>query len=255
MPWCPSGSATASSPRTEATAQVVKKLLLVIAILVLVGAGIAFYLWRQATALPDWYTQADGETDGLELEESDTQGEVRWVSVPPDDGALEEPLPPPSGPAAADAPSSKPTGVRSAHKRGRSDKHVLRGFHRRGNGKSKGAVRASRAVLDGNELEAGVVLDLSKVPRDKLVERDERLYERAVANFPGITKRDVYVGIEDEPVTQDGVLQLGPDPKVRIGNLRYSLDEAAKRLGMSPADLRAEFNRELKRLGFTDPGQ
>ena len=114
-------------------------------------------------------------------------------------------------------------------------------------------MRASRAVLDGDELEAGVVLDLSKVPRDKLVERDKKLYERAVKNFPGITKRDVYVGIEDEPVAKDGVLQLGPDPKVRIGNLRYSLDDAAQRLGMSPTDLRRELDRELERLGFTDP--
>jgi hypothetical protein len=114
-------------------------------------------------------------------------------------------------------------------------------------------VKASKAVLKDGKLEAGVVLDLSKVSTDKLTDRDRGLYDKAVANFPGITRRDVYVGVEDQPVTEDGVLQLGASPQIRVGNLRYPLDKAAAKLGMSPAQLRAELDRELQRLGVKDP--
>ena len=51
------------------------------------------------------------------------------------------------------------------------------------------------------------------------------------------------------------MLQLGPDPKIRIGKLRYSLPSAAGRLGMSPAKLRNELNRELHRMRLTDPSR
>jgi hypothetical protein len=63
----------------------------------------------------------------------------------------------------------------------------------------------------------------------------------------------VYVGIEDTPVVRDGVLQLGDAPKLRVGRLRYDLDSAAEKLGMSAADLRREFDRELRRMRVTPP--
>jgi hypothetical protein len=112
---------------------------------------------------------------------------------------------------------------------------------------------AGEASCEDGRFQAGVVVDLSRIPKDKLVARDRELYDRAVDQFPGITKRDVYIGIEDRPVSADGVLQLGPAPEVRVGNLRYPLDTAARKIGMSPAELRRELDLELHRLGFVDP--
>jgi hypothetical protein len=61
------------------------------------------------------------------------------------------------------------------------------------------------------------------------------------------------VGVDDEPMSVGGYLALSPEAEVRVGKLTYSLDSAAKRLGMTPIELRMEVNRELRRLGFVDP--
>ena len=97
------------------------------------------------------------------------------------------------------------------------------------------------------------ILDLQALPVDRLKPRDRDRYERAIVSFPGIMERDIWVGVDDEPLRVGGYLALSPDAEVRVGKLTYSLDSAAERLGMTPIELRMEVNRALRRLGFVDP--
>ena len=227
------------------------KILALVAVgVLLLGGGALWYLFSQATALPEWYTEQDPGVG-----EADDSAPLEWVAITggqePWPHIESEPATAPHPSVGPPEPASPPTSKKRTRK---AKRHVMRGFHRRGRKHSdKSAVKASRAVLEDGKLEAGVILDLSRVPKDKLTPRDRDLYDKAVRGFPGITRRDVYVGIEDRPVSRDGVLQLGSSPKVRVGNLRYSLDKAATKLGMSPAQLRAEFDKELRRMGMTDP--
>lgn len=248
-----------------------KKVAIALAVLLLVAGGIVAYLWHQATALPQWYTEGDlQEYAGEAIDGDGPTAAPRWIALDEQGHRLPEadpvPLPPPfeGDPASAPAPESAeapPSSAAPSRRAGRSapraSRHELRGFHvRRGKGgkpKRSPAIRASRAVYEQGRLEIGVILDLSRLPQDKLGPKDRRRYERAVANFPGITKRDVWVGVEDEPITVDGYLQLSPGAEVRVGKLTYPLASAAERMGMSQMQLRMELNRELRRLGFTDP--
>ena len=237
-----------------------KKIAIGLAVVALIGAGVAYYMFRQATALPEWY---EAELAVEELRTADSEGEdIGWEplepdsEVEPDDEEIEPATPPVGGAAGPQGAAPAPAKPKTRRRKSAGPK-VMRGFHRRSRrGKKKGkktAVKASRATYHKGKLEAGVVLDLSRVPKDKLTEADKKLYDRAVRGFPGLTKRDVYVGVEDHPITRDGVLQLGSNPKVRVGNLRYSLPSAASKLGMSESQLRRDFNNELRRLGFTNP--
>ena len=254
-----------------------KKVAIALALVLLLVAGLATYLWTQATALPEWYAEGDlSESDLAEFAGESPDGEPaaspQWIALDEQGNRLqgEEPvaLPPPfagdrtpvaeapeseaSLPERAKAPKAKPR-----HHDPRAKRHELRGFHvRRGkDGKRKRspAVKASRAIYEEGRLEIGVILDLSRLPKDKLKKRDRARYERAIANFPGITQRDVWVGVEDAPISVGGYLQLSPEAEIRVGKLTYSLASAAKRMGMSQMEMRMELNRELRRLGFSDP--
>jgi hypothetical protein len=234
---------------------VLKKTGIAAAVALVTVIAVGAYLWHQATALPDWYTQADPATlEEYTAEDAAEAPPPQWIALP--EPTAETPV---ESVEAVDETASKPSdddadSPRHARRRKSASRHELRGFHRRGKkGSGRSAIRASRAVYESGRLEAGVVFDLSRIPKDKLVQRDRELYDRAVDQFPGITRRDVYIGIEDRPVNRDGMLQLGPSPRVRVGNLRYSLDKAARKIGMTPAQLRDEFDRELHRLGFIDP--
>ena len=245
----------------------------------LVAAGVVGYLWTRATALPEWYTEGDPADYAGEPEAAvGPRAPSRWIALdeqgnPLAHHELDAGAEPEAGPVIAFEPAPAPAGTPRRHydyepdhaepvasarpRRARTGsepkRHELRGFHRNAKGKANPAVRASRAVYEDGQLEIGVILDLQRLPKDQLKARERARYERAVERFPGIMQRDVWVGVEDEPLSVAGYLALSPEAEVRVGKLRYSLDGAARRLGMTPIELRLELNRALRRLGFVDP--
>ncbi len=239
----------------------IKKIALALAVLLLLAAGTVGWLWHQATALPEWYTEGADLAEYGSLE-GDSDGPIappQWIALDEQGNRLPAPPPPVAPPATSPSPEAARTPpARAARPRPPATapgakRHELRGFHRRPGKRSSPAIKASRATYQDHALEIGVILDIGRLPRDKLNQRDRGRYDRAVENFPGLTKRDVWVGVSDSPITVGGYLQLSPDAEVRVGKLSYSLAGAARRLGMSEYALRLELNRELRRLGFVDP--
>ena len=243
-----------------------KKVAITVAVLLILVAGGLGWLWHQATALPDWYTEeATADDMSAPLAEGQPPPPPQWIALDERGDRIPDAEPIPMAPVPDPAPDQtttpkatpKPAPTRAKRKRSgrKAKRHELRGLHRRrtAKGKDHGAVKASRAVYEDGALELGVILDLSRLPKDKLTKTDRARYDRAVRNFPGITGRDVWVGVEDHPVTVEGYLQLSPQAEVRVGKLTYSMASAAKRLGMPDAELRMQINRELRRLGLVDP--
>lgn len=229
-----------------------KKLAIAFAVLLVIGGAVVVYMARQATALPEWY-QAEHAPRSIAQAPLDPTAPLQWISTPLEPADANDALgPPPPAPSVDDSPRATASPSKPAAKPGKTAKrHELRGFHHKAT--PSPAIKASRAVLEGDKLEAGLVVDLSKVSEDQLTPQGRDLLHRATQAFPRLTQRDVYVGIEDTPRSVDGVLQLGPNPQVRVGNLRYSLDAAAQKLGMNPTQLRTEINRELARSHIADP--
>lgn len=227
-----------------------KKLAIAFGVVLLIGAVVIFVLYRQVTALPEW-----AEDEVAEQEAMDPDAPVVWEA----EGEDAEVLPPevaealPPEPAAAPPDPAEPTASPAPPKKSKAKRYVLKGFHRRGKGAGKKAVRASKAVLENGRLEAGVVLDLSRIEDAKMSDSDRGLYEGALEAFPPLRKKNVYVGVETRPVRKNGVLQLGERAKLRVGNVRYDLGSAARKLGMSEAGLRKALNKNLRNLGFKAP--
>ncbi|MBA3549965.1 MAG: hypothetical protein H0T76_26095 [Nannocystis sp.] len=199
-----------------------KKLALVLLTLLLIAGGVMFYLWRQVTALPEWYSEelaAGPEAAAVEVAPVKPDGKLAW----------------------------KQTGKRKE----------LRNFHKRAAKQDPvvaKVIKASRASFEDGTLEMGVVADLRNLPNDKLNPSQRELFQKVHDNFPSATDREIYIGVEDPaPVLKNGQIELGPTAKLKIGDITYDLDAAAARLGMSAASLRAQFNDEARRLGVTAP--
>ncbi len=205
-----------------------KKLLLALLVLLLIAGGVIIWFWTQATALPEWY---------------EPDQEVAVAEQPEEAGATR--------PAATKGSSLQ----WKATKEGGDEAVELRGFHRKApiKGKARKAIRASRAVRTKDKLEAGVVVDTSKISKDELSKRDNDTLTRALQSFPGLTERDVYIGVEDTPINKNGVLQLSPKARLRVGNLTYSMHDAAKRLGIPESKLRDDLNKQLLKMNVQDP--
>lgn len=227
-----------------------KKIAIGAGVLLLICAGALVYLWRQATALPDWYE----EEDVVAVDES-VDG---WVVIPEDGDPFHEELlvDPAPEEGAAGPTGAKKKKPRKRNKASKGARRELRSFHRKTKIKDptvRSAAKASRAIYEDGQLEAGVVLDMSKIDRKKLDEKGQAFYDKALKAFPSLKRKEVYIAIEDTPGSKDGYLVLSDDAKIRIGNLEYSLEKAAKKVGVSPKKMRRQLNKEMKRLKMRDP--
>lgn len=235
---------------------------IVLLVLLVTAVGTGAYLWRQATAMPEWADEAMAEV------EADTDGapvDPGWVEMDGDDGEDWDSVAPPAvqpepalsqggppRPAQGPAPETR---KKKTGKKGTGSRQ-MRNFHLRTASQDKAlrkATRASRAVYQDGTLEAGFVLDMSRLSREDLKEKNRPMYDRALKVFPPLRGTKVYIAIVDQPVSDGGYLQLGHGTRVKIGNLDYSLPSAARRLGLSPKKVKKEINRELRRLKVTDP--
>ncbi len=213
---------------------------------VIVGvAGTATYFYRQATALPEWYdpNAPVAETEDLQV---DPDAPLEWEPAGPPAPTGAEPPTDASAPAESSTPDAKQ----------KPRRRVMKNFHLKAVAKDpvlQKATRSSRAEFHDGRLEAGAVLDMKRIDKKALSKDNRQFFDRAAKAFPPLRNEQVYLALEDEPVTRDGYLQLGPNPSVKIGNLSYSLDGAARRLGMSPKALRREIDGELRRLKVLDP--
>jgi hypothetical protein len=194
-----------------------RKIAIVLAVVAVLALAGVFYLWRQVTALPEWYTAAPASA-GAALGEEGAAAPAGWV-------------------AAADGESQE---VKGFHTRTKKLKPEVRK-----------AIKASRASYDpkSKQLEAGVVADLGALPKEQLSSGEQSFIERARSSFPGLADRDVYIGVEGETEVVDGALKVGPKTRLRIGALSYSLADAAQKLGISQAALEKELNAELAAMG------
>jgi hypothetical protein len=204
-----------------------KKIGIAVLVLVLVAAVVVAWMWHRITALPDWYAQGDmiGEDGKLRVDPG-------WVEIP-------DTAPPTGAPAGA-----KVYVLRNPHARAELDGTPI-----------EKAIKQSRAAYAGGQLEAGAVVNLSEAELDSLSAEEREQYQETVDAFPALTGRDVYVGVEGDVSERDGKLVLGPDAELRVGDTRYSIASAAKRLGMSEAELRAAIEKELGQLAVELPDE
>ena len=198
-------------------------------IVVLVGFGLG-WMWRRVTALPDWY-----ESGAMIAEDGRPQVDQDWVVIPEAEGPADAP------------PGAEVYQLRNPHLRQSTtgSREKARPIN--------DTIKQSRATYSGGKVDAGAVVNLSEIKLDKLSPKEREQYEDTIEAFPALTGRDVYVGIEGATKDGDGKLALGPNTKLRVGDTRYSLRTAAKRLGVSEAELRRTIEKELGGMNLELP--
>lgn len=225
-----------------------KRALLGLVALLVVGVGWLAWTHHQLTRLPQWAEEADAEQVGEPVPETGGgPSPGGWVVIP-DDAA---------GPESAPQvqPIARPPRTKAPPPR-RSNAYRLRRFHLRrefANPVWRRAVTASRAELRDGEMTAGVVLDLRKVEARHLSSEARAVLRRARKLVPGLASRRVHVGLEDAPDLTGDFVQLGDDPVIVIGAKRWPLRKLAPRLGLSTGHIRQEINAALRKLQVRPP--
>jgi AraC-like DNA-binding protein len=109
------------------------------------------------------------------------------------------------------------------------------------------AVKGISTTIADGKIASGAVIDLTAISdiSDRNLNWPEKTALQAIAQvLPGLTDREVYVGVEGTPAIEAGRLKLD-NTHIRVGNLRFSLADIAQRIGISEAELRQQLDRQL----------
>jgi hypothetical protein len=107
------------------------------------------------------------------------------------------------------------------------------------------AIRGVNTELIDGKLKAGAIIDLSKLPATNESGRRRNMLTKVLQRLPGMGDRPIYVGIESKPKISNGQVELDADTQFKVGAISLSLQDMAKYVGVTPAQLQVELNKAL----------
>jgi hypothetical protein len=116
------------------------------------------------------------------------------------------------------------------------------------------AAQGINTTIDGDRINGGVVVSMRDLPTQDLPPDGQRVVQQAVNNLPMLRERDIYVGVEGSPRLENGRLIFDEDTRIRLGNMRLTVPEVARLLGISPAQLQEQIDLALPQAGLVLDG-
>lgn len=230
-----------------------------------IGSVFLFSYWRQATQLPSWYTQQAIHSTPVKLNRiaSIDQAIASSLSKSAQPTRQSVSVPHPSFSHSAVEPSSvqfedvtvSRTTTERNQKRAEQDtpeKNInvalepgevntlfSSALHQKAiDNKLAPAVKGVNTTMQGDVIESGAVLNLSELPIEQLPSSEKAFFEKLLAVFPDLGKREVYIGMAGKPTVKNGQIQLDDNTQIKLGNLSFSISELAQRLGVSDDQIR-----------------
>jgi hypothetical protein len=196
------------------------------------------YFWYQATRLPDWYSDRSAASNSIDLgDRAAVQQAQQKVHK-----KISHIQPSTDGKAEVELKESElnaliaPQVVRVAASQ-----------------RLTPAVKQISTTIADGKIESGAVINLADLPTSNLSQNEQEALVKLVKAFPGLSGRQVYVGVEGVPAIKNGQINLN-STQVRIGNLRLSVAEVARQLGVSETALQEKLDRQisLEKVGIQD---
>ncbi len=184
-------------------------------------AGLGYFLWERATAVPDWYAEADDETATLPTPSpTPTLSSPSTSSLPASASTIG-----PSSPSAAVTPTSTATVMASPTPTTAATPKAL-----------PSGVRSLKTQVQQGELRSGALVDLAEM-ETLSPSKQTALVQKLLVVMPQLRGQKIFLGVRGQIVEQNGQRQLAADSKLSIGKVELPLDEVAAQMSLTRADL------------------
>lgn len=194
-------------------------------ILLIIGGGL-YWLWRQATLLPEWYAGGEATSDQAVIIYAKGMGDIRRSLERTVEDRLRKT-------AAGDSDVRIELNENDANKlfatlisENTEAYPCLQ------------AIKASRTRIRNGRLDFGVVVDASDVLKGASGRGVQGIRPKATRLSGLLQGKEVALGFTGKYGIADGKLQLDKEGKIRIGGLTFSLKTITKRLGVSEDHLK-----------------
>jgi len=218
-----------------------KKIGLVFVVIMLAAGVFLYYIWSQATNLPEWYTNGStSAAEGAVIFYGENIEKIEKILRQKIESQIKKTA---AGKKVEIELDQNDTNTLIASMVLKSSK----------NHKSLRAIKASKTSIKEGNLDFGIVVNASDIIED-IREEETAQTGPSIVNIPGFFEgKEVYLGLVGKYGLKNGQLKSDPNGKIRIGALSFSMSNALKKLGVSEDRVRQAIkDLEIGKLKIDD---
>jgi hypothetical protein len=214
-----------------------KKILIKLILLALVGgAGGIYYLWQQATKLPDEYIEAasvnntDRPAIRLPAHQITEQATVSQSKIT-------KPI--------ERAKVGQKVDVK-LNDRDLNNLVVAKLANSQINKQVPAGIKGIKTNIKDGKIHTGALVNLGQLAKDGEPGSQAAALSKLTERLPFLKDRDVYIGIVGKPVVEGSKIKFDDDTQIKIGNMKFTIAQLANNLGVSKEKIQQAIDLKLQ---------
>ncbi|WP_026731377.1 hypothetical protein [Fischerella sp. PCC 9605] len=219
-----------------------KRLLIILTCAIVSVAAVTFFLWRQVTQLPSWYTNSS--TNSLAIAPSTTANPLPQVDHTQIQQTRQQVLN-----KISKNLNSKTQGEVQLNAEEINALIISEVTRNTDKNQLAKAVKATNAQIQDGKISAGAMIDFKAIPQNELPSQEQAVLAQFFSKLPPTFKyQPFYIGIEGKPAVRNRQFSFDDSTQVKFGSLSFPLAELSRRLGIPTEQLNQQISQELNNL-------
>jgi hypothetical protein len=214
-----------------------KKILFKLVLLGLIGAvGGVYYIWQEATQVPEEYTEAVANTN---TSTPDLPLQPRQITqqATASKNKIEQPI--------VQAKSGQKVAVKLTD-RDLTNITVANLAASQLNKQIPSGVSGVNTSIKDGKIRTGALVNIDRLARDSQPGSQTAALTKLTEKLPFLKDRDVYIGIVGKPIVKDGRIKLDNDTQIKIGKVTFTVAQLAQNLGVSEEKIQTAIELKLQ---------
>jgi hypothetical protein len=106
-----------------------------------------------------------------------------------------------------------------------------------------------KTIKDG-KIYAGGLVNLGQLAHNGKPGVQTAALNKLTDKLTFLKNRDVYIGIIGTPIVSGKKIKFGDDTEIKVGNMKFTISQLAKTLGVSPAKIQQMIDLQLQQQNF-----
>lgn len=215
-----------------------KRMIIKLGLLILIGTiGGCYYLWQEATKVPDEYTEALSTTQvsnpDLPLQPSQIT-ELVTISKNKIDLPIDQ------------AKNSQKVAIK-LNNRDVNNLVVANLAASQSNKQVPVGIKGINTSIKNGKIYTGALVNLDRLVHNGQPGSQTAALSKLTDRLPFLKDRDVYIGIVGTPLVQSGRIEFDKDTQIKVGNMNFTIAQLADNLGVSSDKIQRAIDLKLQR--------
>ncbi len=218
-----------------------KKIIIKLIVVAFIGTiGGLYYVWQEATKIPDEYAQASAndplDSQSLPLQSSQIT-ERATVSKQKITAPIEQ----------------AQVGQKVIVKLSDRDLNNLLVSNLADSQPTKQipvGIKGIKTKIEAGKVYAGAMVNLDKLAQNGQSAGRSAALKKLTDKLTFLKERDVYIGISGKPVVNGSQIKLDPSTQIKVGNMQFTIAQLAETLAVSPDKIQQAISLQLQQPNF-----